>query len=267
MTTIWEAFQHTVGRLPDGNFVGTRDPSQAGSPYVWKTWKQVETIVEDLAAGIAHLNLMPEIEADGQSWKFMGIYAPNREEWAFTDIAALRQNGTVIAFYATLGPSAVEFVIRQTLLTTVACANKSLRSMIMLKSQGRADSIQNLISFDTVEPDMLADAQAAGLNLYHIGDIIEAGRQNKAFVSYVEPTPETTALFCYTSGTTGDPKAAKLSHANLMAVVTGAQYSGFNIDHNDTMISYLPLAHSFEQLLFVASITYGTKIGYFGGDV
>lgn len=33
------------------------------------------------------------------------------------------------------------------------------------------------------------------------------------------------------------------------------------------MISYLPLAHSFEQLLFVASLSYGTQIGYFGGDV
>ena len=42
----------------------------------------------------------------------MGIYAKNREEWAFTDLATLRQGGTVIAFYDTLGPAAVEFVIR-----------------------------------------------------------------------------------------------------------------------------------------------------------
>ena len=88
-----------------------------------------------------------------------------------------------------------------------------------------------------------------------------------ATVYYEEPTPDTTALFCYTSGTTGDPKAAKITHANLMAVVTGAQYGGFEVSHNDIMISYLPLAHSFEQLLFVASITYGSKVGYFAGDV
>jgi len=64
----------------------------------------------------------------------MGLYAKNREEWAFTDLAALRQGGTVIAFYDTLGPSAVEFVIKQTTLTTVACSSKSLMPMIMLKS-------------------------------------------------------------------------------------------------------------------------------------
>jgi len=64
----------------------------------------------------------------------MGIYAKNREEWAFTDLATLRQGGTVIAFYDTLGASSVEFVIKQTNLTTVACATQSLRSMILLKA-------------------------------------------------------------------------------------------------------------------------------------
>jgi len=267
VATIWDAFKHTVGRLPDSEFVGTRDPTQEGAPYVWKTWKQAEEIIEDLAAGMVHLNLMPEVEGEGQMWKFMGIYAKNREEWAFTDLATLRQGGTVIAFYDTLGPAAVEFVIRQTGLTTVACISKSLRTLIMLKSQGRADSIQNLISFDEIEDDVHSDAEQAGIKLYHIRDVIEAGRANKESITFTEPTADTTALFCYTSGTTGDPKAAKISHENLVAVVTGAQYGGFNIDHNDVMISYLPLAHSFEQLLFVASIAYGSKIGYYSGDV
>ena len=46
----------------------------------------------------------------------------------------------------------------------------------MLKSQGRAESIQNLISFDAFGEDVLQDAQHAGLSIYHIGDVIEAGK-------------------------------------------------------------------------------------------
>lgn len=65
---------------------------------------------------------MPEVEEEGQMWRFMGIYAKNREEWIFTDLAALRQSGTAIAFYDTLGPAAIEFVIKQTRLTTISCA-------------------------------------------------------------------------------------------------------------------------------------------------
>lgn len=117
--------------------------------------------------------------------------------------------------------------------------------MIMLKSQGRAESVKNLISFDAFDPEVLRDGKAAGLNLYHIREVIEAGRANRDF-KFTEPTADTTALFCYTSGTTGDPKAAKLSHGNLIAAVTAAQHSGFDITPDDRMISYLPLAHSFE---------------------
>ena len=116
MNTVWDAFKMTSKKQANLDFVGSRDPTQEGSPYVWKTWAQVETIVEHLAAGIQHLNLMPEIEEEGQLWRFMGIYAKNREEWIFTDLAALRQSGTVIAFYDTLGPAAIEYVIRQTRL-------------------------------------------------------------------------------------------------------------------------------------------------------
>lgn len=77
-------------RIPDEGFLGSRDPSQEGAPYVWKTWRQVEQIVNELAAGYKALNLLPDVFEEGRNWKFMGIYAKNREEWVCTHIAALR---------------------------------------------------------------------------------------------------------------------------------------------------------------------------------
>ena len=111
-TTTWSAFTRTAGRIPNVDFVGSRDQSQEGAPYVWKTWTQVETIVNELAAGFIKLDLMPESFEEGQNWRLMGIYSKNREEWAFTALATQRQSGTVVAFYDTLGPSGVEFIIR-----------------------------------------------------------------------------------------------------------------------------------------------------------
>ena len=60
----------------------------------------------------------------------------------------------------------------------------------MLKSQGRADSVQNLISFDPFDQSVFQDAQQAGLNLYHISTVIEAGKENMESVTMVEPTAD-----------------------------------------------------------------------------
>lgn len=52
------------------------------------------------------------------------------------------------------------------------------------------------------------------------------------------------AVFLYTSGTTGHPKAAMLTHANLLANVTSSRQA-IRLAGKDTVICFLPLFHSF----------------------
>lgn len=81
------------------------------------------------------------------------------------------------------------------------------------------------------------------------------------------PQPEDLAVICYTSGTTGNPKGAMLTHGNIIANVSAVMFQLVKIDENyffvyndlfrlqseyaphsgDTMISFLPLAHMFER--------------------
>lgn len=52
----------------------------------------------------------------------------------------------------------------------------------------------------------------------HINEVIEHGKKNKAInLEEFHPKADDIYMFCYTSGTTGDPKAAMLTHANLIA--------------------------------------------------
>jgi len=73
-------------------------------------------------------------------------------------------------------------------------------------------------------------------------------------------------MFCYTSGTTGDPKAAMLNHNQMLNEVAGLKKAGINFTEDDICISYLPLAHSFEKALFSTELIDGISIGYFSGD-
>ncbi len=59
--------------------------------------------------------------------------------------------------------------------------------------------------------------------------------------------PEDTAVILYTSGTTGKPKGAELTHLNVtMNVMVSAQHS-FDIDETDVVLGCLPLFHTFGQ--------------------
>lgn len=73
-------------------------------------------------------------------------------------------------------------------------------------------------------------------------------------------------MFCFTSGTTGEPKAAKLSHSGFVGVQHLVEHSGFGLNANDVSISYLPYAHVFEQRAIIFSLTRGFAHGFYSGD-
>jgi long-chain acyl-CoA synthetase len=74
--------------------------------------------------------------------------------------------------------------------------------------------------------------------------------------------------FSYTSGTTGPPKGAMISHRNFTSFIAATQA---NVDarftSEDVGLSYLPLPHILEREFVLSMFYAGAKIVYFGGDV
>jgi len=60
--------------------------------------------------------------------------------------------------------------------------------------------------------------------------------------------PQNTAMMIYTSGTTGPPKGAMITHHNILSI-TDSFMSAVPFHEKDEMLSYLPLAHIYENLI------------------
>ena len=116
-------------------------------------------------------------------------------------------------------------------------------------------------------PELVA-ANTRALRLFSFDVLVEEGRSLPE-VSLPTVTPEDLCMICYTSGTTGVPKGALLSHGNMVAVGTAVvQYIDTlgGLDNADAHISYLPMAHVFEHFVQMAVVFYGARIGFSQGD-
>ena len=69
----------------------------------------------------------------------------------------------------------------------------------------------------------------------------------------------------YTSGTTGNPKGVKI-HVFGAVVNCVCALHVMDCDHTDTLISYLPSPHAFDQIMFGIAVMIGARVGYYHGD-
>jgi long-chain acyl-CoA synthetase len=108
-----------------------------------------------------------------------------------------------------------------------------------------------------------------GIEIVSLHKVEESGK-NKT-LPHVPPVPETLYMICFTSGTTGNPKGALLTHKNFTVNTCSATNDlippFFEITNKDCHISYLPLSHTLEQIVCFVITYIGCRIGFYSGNV
>jgi len=136
----------------------------------------------------------------------------------------------------------------------------------LLKHQDSYEHLKYIIAID-YEPPALDDLPIVPpkINVLLWDQVLRLGAAMP--FAFTSPKPADTATICYTSGSTSEPKGCVLTHANLLASVSGSLHSGVEILPTDVHISYLPLAHMYERLVIETALASGAAIGFYSGEL
>ena len=269
--TMYEAFQHGAAINPMGSCMGFRATSTSGvaTPFIYASYTECLARINVLAAGLEVLELLRPNE---DNLACLGLYTKNCMEFVLAEHAAYSISGVAVPFYDTLGPDTVEFILMQTSLKTVLCTRTQLPKLCQAKQSGKCPHFAAVILADGVIPEAAEQAEAAGLQVYSFGKVEAVGARhiamNQGKFHHKPPNPQDVAFFCYTSGTTGTPKGALITHQNVMSSIAGLGAVAKEIEMNmqDRHLSYLPLAHIFEHVVITQVFLNGASAAFFRGD-
>jgi long-chain acyl-CoA synthetase len=223
------------------------------------TYAQAGAVRDALGAGLVSLGIAPGKDR-------MGLYSVNCRDWVLLDAAAHSQSVVSVPLYDTLGEDAVSYICAHAELACVGCSGEALPTL--LHALPRCPTVRLVVVYG-LAPGGVPYPPASGTTnarVVTIDELAAAGRQNLRRVEHRPPRPEDVATICYTSGTTGVPKGAVLSHANLVADAAGS-FRILRAAPGDVHVSYLPLAHIYERVTVLGLTHCGAAVGFFSGDV
>ena len=175
----------------------------------------------------------------------VAILSENRPEWTMADFAILAGAGITVPIYPTLLGWQIEYILNDCGAVAVICSNQEqLEKMAEIRSH--CPSVHNVIVAEPPSP------LPAGVLTWQ--DVVAKGRaedEKNGSARFDElrksRKPEDLATLVYTSGTTGNPKGAMLTHGNIASnVVAGC--SVLPMQRGWTALSFLPLSHILERM-------------------
>uniref|UniRef100_A0A669DC07 Long-chain-fatty-acid--CoA ligase n=1 Tax=Oreochromis niloticus TaxID=8128 RepID=A0A669DC07_ORENI len=250
--TLYEVFQRGLKVSGNGPCLGYR---KLGRPYQWLKYRQVSDRAEHLGSGLIHRGLKPN------SNTFVGIFAQNRPEWIIGELACYTYSMVVVPLYDTLGPEALVFIIDRAELSIVLCDNqKKAETLLQNREKGQTPVLKTIIIMDSFNSELVERGEKCGVNIVSLEEM----------EVMPPPKPEDLSIVCFTSGTTGNPKGAMLTHENVVADAAGVLKTievSIIPNTQDVTISFLPLAHMFERVVQTVVFGAGAKVGFFQGDI
>ncbi|XP_059947901.1 long-chain-fatty-acid--CoA ligase 6 isoform X8 [Mesoplodon densirostris] len=258
--TMYEVFRRGLSISGNGPCLGFRNPKK---PYQWLSYQEVADRAEFLGSGLLQHNCKPCTD------QFIGVFAQNRPEWIIAELACYTYSMVVVPLYDTLGPGAIRYIINTADISTVI-VDKPQKAVVLLEHVERKETpgLKLIILMEPFEEALKDRGQDCGVVIKSMQAVEDCGQRNHHVP--VPPKPSDLSIVCFTSGTTGNPKGAMLTHGNVVADFSGFLKVTEKVifpRQDDVLISFLPLAHMFERVIQSVVYCHGGRVGFFQGDI
>jgi long-chain acyl-CoA synthetase len=274
---LYECFVWGAQRNPKGKCLGSRSiAAPYPGPFQWITYERAlsraHAIGRGLVAAGCCVSQPPPPENDSCATQhfnslhgscMVGLFSKNRPEWVLAEHGCFSMSVVTVPLYDTLSSPAIHYILRKTNLACVVCSSDKVDQLVALALASNADSWR--LKFIVVMDGNSSPVSRSGISVLSLQHVEALG--SASALPLVPPCPQQLATMCFTSGTTGDPKGALLTHGNIVADAAGVLSTGINAGPSDVHCSYLPLAHMFERVVHVICLFSGSAIGFFRGDV
>lgn len=223
---------------------------------IWQelTWHSYLSRVKAFALGLASMGFSREDK--------LAIIGDNRPEWVIAELGAQSLGGISVGIYQDSLPKEIAYVLNHSDVKFIVVEDQEQVDK-MLEIENELVSVNKLIYYDPKgmrhykHPLLLSFSQVEDL-----GNIFEKDHPDFFEEQVRAGKPEDIAIFCYTSGTTGFPKGAMLTHRNLVNMGESLM-SMDSVKQKDEFLSFLPLAWIGEQMMALsASLVVGFTVNF-----
>ncbi|RUP48038.1 hypothetical protein BC936DRAFT_145048 [Jimgerdemannia flammicorona] len=254
------------------------------SGYYYYSYKDASKITHEVGAGLRKFGLGTEDKLEifastSCEWMLMahGTYRPYDDlngrhsqthilipltRFTLTSLGCFTQALTIVTAYDTLGEEGLLHSMQETEAKAIFTNAELLATVGKVAS--KCTSLCHVIYTGDAKPELinkLREEHPQLQNIVSFDELRAVGREHP--VDPVAPKAEDMCCIMYTSGSTGAPKGVILTHANLVAAISGVnrileQY----VTDEDCIMAYLPLAHVLEFLVENVCIFWGITLGY-----
>ena len=229
-TTISQLFWNRVTNFPDK--IALREKNFG----IWNeyTWKDYGDYARYVGHGLKALGL--------ERGDRVSIASEVNKEWMFTDMGVIGIGGVTNGVYPTDAANQVEYLINDS-GTRFYFAEDEEQLDKVIEVRERTPTLEKIIIFDMEGLRNFSDEQCLSFD-----ELIELGRQHaddnpelwRQEINAAQP--DDLMVLTYTSGTTGPPKGAMISQANMIFMAENMQ-KVYGVYPEDEQLGFLPLAH------------------------